>query len=64
MWRFRNILLLCLLCCMSFPLFAQKTTVRATIQPSDILIGEQAVVNVEAIAPKEGILYSLFLEIL
>ena len=52
MWRFKNILLFCLLCCMSFPLFAQKTTVRVTVQPSDILIGEQAVVNIEAIAPK------------
>ncbi|WP_183307609.1 hypothetical protein [Dysgonomonas hofstadii] len=61
MWRFRNILLLCLLCCMSFPLFAQKTTVRATIQPSDILIGEQAVVNVEAIAPKgRDIIFPVF----
>jgi len=37
---------------MSFSLHAQKTTARATIQPSDILIGEQAVINIEAIAPK------------
>lgn len=52
MLRLKNILLLALLCCTSFSLFAQKTTVRATIQPSDILIGEQAIISVEAIAPK------------
>ena len=52
MLRLKNILLLALLCCSSFSLFAQKTTVRATIQPSDILIGEQAIINVEAIVPK------------
>lgn len=52
MLRLKNILLLTLLCCTSFSLFAQKTTVRATIQPSDILIGEQAIISVEAIAPK------------
>lgn len=52
MLKLKNILLLGLLFCISFPLLAQKTTVRATIQPSDILIGEQAIINVEAIAPK------------
>lgn len=51
--KFKNILLLCLLCCLSFAAYAQKSTVRATIQPSDILIGEQAIINVEVIAPKD-----------
>ena len=61
MLKLRNILLLALLCCTSFPLFAQKTTVRATIQPSDILIGEQAIINVEAIAPKgRNIMFQIY----
>lgn len=33
-------------------LSAQKATVRATVQPSDILIGNQAIINLEVIAPK------------
>lgn len=37
---------------MSLSLVAQKATVRATVQPSDIMIGEQAVVNLEVIVPK------------
>ena len=61
MLKLKNILLLALLCCTSFPLFAQKTTVRATIQPSDILIGEQAIINVEAIAPKgRNIMFQIY----
>lgn len=52
MLKLKNILLLGLLCCLCFSLSAQKSTVRATIQPSDILIGEQAIINVEVIAPK------------
>lgn len=52
MLKLKKIFLFALFCCMSFPLFAQKTTVRATIEPSDILIGEQAIINVEAIVPK------------
>jgi large-conductance mechanosensitive channel len=31
---------------------AQKTTVSATIEPSEIKIGQQAVINIKAIAPK------------
>lgn len=50
--KLQKILLLSLLCCMAFSLHAQKPTVRATIQPSDILIGEQAVINIEVISPK------------
>lgn len=52
MLKLKNILLLGLLCCVSFSLYAQKPTVRATIQPSDILIGEQAIINIEVISPK------------
>lgn len=52
MLKLKNILLLCLLCTVSFSLYAQKPTVRATIQPSDILIGEQAVIDIEVISPK------------
>ncbi|MDR1882298.1 MAG: hypothetical protein LBR26_05895 [Prevotella sp.] len=52
MLKLKNILLPGLLCCLSFSLYAQRATVRATIQPSDILIGEQAIINVEVIAPK------------
>lgn len=52
MLKLKKILLFVLLGCLSFSLHAQKSTVRATIQPSDILIGEQAIINVEVIAPK------------
>ncbi len=52
MLKLKNILLLITLCLASFSLHGQRTTVRATVQPSDILIGEQAIVNVEVIAPK------------
>ena len=41
---------------MSNSAFAQKATVRVTIEPSEILIGEQAIVNVEVIAPKDRII--------
>lgn len=50
--KFKKTLLLSLLCCAGLSLHAQKPTVRATIQPSDILIGEQAVINIEVISPK------------
>lgn len=53
MLKLKNILLFCLLCSTGLSLFAQKSTVRATIQPSDILIGEQAIINVEVIAPRD-----------
>lgn len=36
--------------------FAQKATVRVTIEPSEILIGEQAIVNIEVIAPKDRLI--------
>lgn len=50
--KIKKTLLLSLLCCIGLSLHAQKPTVRATIQPSDILIGEQAVINIEVISPK------------
>ena len=42
--------------------FAQQTTtVRATVQPSDILIGEQAVVEVEVIVPQgETVVFPMY----
>lgn len=40
------------MCVVCSSLTAQKATVKATVQPSDILIGEQAVVNLEVIVPK------------
>lgn len=43
-------MLLILLACQQA--YAQKATVRATIQPSEIMIGEQAVIDIEVIAPK------------
>ena len=52
MLKLKNILLLSLFSCLVLSLHAQKSTVRATIQPSDILIGEQAIINVEVISPK------------
>lgn len=52
MLKLKNIILLVLFCCIGVLLHAQKSTVRATIQPSDILIGEQAIIDVEVIAPK------------
>lgn len=47
-----KILILLGLFLVSFSLHAQKATVRATVQPSDILIGEQAVIDLEVIVPK------------
>lgn len=35
------------------PLRAQKTSVQATIQPTEILIGEQALINLKVITPKD-----------
>ncbi|MDR0824880.1 MAG: hypothetical protein LBN74_07265 [Prevotella sp.] len=61
MLKFRTILLFCLLCGFGISIRAQKSTVRATIQPSDILIGEQAVIDVEVIAPKgHNILFPVY----
>lgn len=34
-------------------LFAQKASVQATVQPTEILIGEQALINLKVITPKE-----------
>lgn len=41
--------------------YAQRSTVRATVQPSDILIGEHAIINLEVIAPKDrNIIFPLY----
>lgn len=53
MLKLKKIFIFGLLFCLSLSLSAQRSTVKATIQPSDILIGEQAVINVEVIAPKD-----------
>lgn len=52
MLRLKNIVLLVLFSLAGISLHAQRTTVRATIEPSDILIGEHALITVEAIAPQ------------
>lgn len=52
MLKKKKYILLSLLFCLGLPLIAQKATVRVTVEPSDILIGEQAVVNLEVKAPK------------
>lgn len=50
---------------MSFSLYAQKPTVRATIQPSDILIGEQAIIDIEVISPKgRNVMFPIYLDTL
>ena len=36
-----------------FPLYGQRASVQATVQPSEIKIGEQALINLKVIAPKE-----------
>lgn len=65
MLKIKIILLLSLLCVMSFSLYAQKPTVRATIQPSDILIGEQAIIDIEVISPKgRNVMFPIYLDTL
>lgn len=68
MQKKKNYIFFCLFCCLislSGQLYAQKPTVRATIQPSDILIGEQAVIDVEVIAPKgRNIIFPLYTDTL
>lgn len=57
----RKYILFYLLSLLSVVGYAQKSTVRATIQPSDILIGEQAVITIEAISPKDrSIIFPVF----
>lgn len=47
-----TILLLLLLTTINMPIFAQRASVQATIQPAEIEIGEQALINLKVIAPK------------
>lgn len=59
--KLKNTILLLLLFCTGISLMAQKSTVRATIEPSDILIGEQAIINLEVISPKgRNIIFPLY----
>lgn len=48
-------LALCLLVVAS--LSAQKASVQATVQPTEILIGEQALINLKVITPKDKTIY-------
>jgi len=55
MQKIRNYFILCLISCLSLAgatAYAQKTSARATVKPADIMIGEQAVIDLEVIAPK------------
>lgn len=38
-------------------LFAQKASVQATVQPTEIMIGEQALINLKVITPKERVIH-------
>lgn len=38
------------------PLIAQRASVQATVQPTEILIGEQALINLKVITPKDKII--------
>jgi len=38
------------------PLFAQRVSVQATVQPTEIMIGEQALINLKVITPKDKII--------
>ncbi|WP_255491381.1 hypothetical protein [Dysgonomonas sp. ZJ279] len=52
MLKIKNYILFGVLCFLSISVSAQKSTVRVTVEPSDILIGDQAVINLEVISPK------------
>lgn len=60
-----RILLLLGLLFFGLSLQAQKATVRVTVQPSDILIGEHAVVDLEVIVPKgRDVIFPLYADTL
>jgi hypothetical protein len=42
---------------LSLPLTAQKASVQATVQPTEILIGEQALINLKVITPKDKTIF-------
>ncbi|NDW17329.1 hypothetical protein D0T53_00175 [Dysgonomonas sp. 216] len=51
----KNYIVLSIICCSlitSITAYAQRTSARVTVSPSEIQIGEQAAVNLEIIAPK------------
>ncbi|WP_019538361.1 hypothetical protein [Proteiniphilum acetatigenes] len=39
------------------PLAAQKASVQATVQPTEIMIGEQALINLKVITPKDKVIH-------
>jgi len=46
---------------LSLPVTAQRASVQATVQPTEILIGEQALINLKVITPKDKtILFPVF----
>lgn len=51
--RNKAIILFLLLFPFAHNIFAQRTSVHATIQPAEIQIGEQALINLKVIAPKD-----------
>lgn len=54
MLRNRVVLFILLGCisCLQYAVFGQKATAKVSVQPFEILIGQQAVINLEVIAPK------------
>ncbi len=50
-------ILIALLVLSVIPAAAQRATVSATIQPTEIMIGEQALINLKVITPKEKTIY-------
>ncbi|NDV69152.1 hypothetical protein [Dysgonomonas sp. 25] len=53
MVKLKQLILFTLLFAAGLSLYGQKASVRATIEPADILIGEQAVISVYVTAPKD-----------
>lgn len=57
----RKFIFIILFSCLGIALYGQKASVRATVEPSDIKIGEQAIINLEVIAPKgANIVFPIF----
>ncbi len=51
------VLLMMLLLIFTQKSIAQRSSVHATVQPAEIMIGEQAVINLKVIAPKDQTIY-------
>lgn len=52
----RGMILIALYMLSVIPVAAQKASAHATIQPTEIMIGEQALINVKVISPKDKII--------